>query len=367
MRVISVANHKGGCGKTTTSINLGACLANLGKNVLLLDLDPQGHTTCGLGINAEERAYTLYDLFMPPSNAPLDMEDLVEEISPNLYVVPTYGNLSGVEEDLAMVPDKQYRLKRELKRILDGKIQFDYILLDCPPNLGTLTYNALEASDEIIIPIEPSFFSLHGLAKISETLHELTQRRTTPMVVHALLTLFDSRTSFAKEVYDEVKDHFQGKLFKTIIHDCVALKEAAACGKSVADYDEKSIAYQDYHNLAVEYLEREWERKLPGTRLGWHKVLQRKLGPKLVTDGTLFQVMSPKAKCVEIAGEFNNWIPEPMMRRGQEGLWQKILPFKCQDHLYKFVVDGQWQLDAYEPELSQTTQPNSGANVEYSE
>jgi chromosome partitioning protein len=348
LRVIAVANQKGGCGKTTTSINFAACLAFLQKKTLLIDLDPQGHSTCGLGIKQIEFPSSLYDLLSYQQKKP-SLANLLTEVEPNLFLIPTYGSLVGLEEELVHFPEREKRLKTELARIKNEHPDIDYVVLDCPPNLGVLTYNALEAADEIIIPIEPSFFSLHGLAKISETLNTVNHHRREPIVMHALLTLFDARTCFAKEVYEDVTAHFQDRLFKSIIHESVLLKECASAGQSIAQYDRQSAAFKDYFNLAVEFLEKQWDRLLPAKHLGWDQVVQHHYGPKKVSGGVLFQAMSKNAHGVEIAGDFNNWIPEPLVRRSTEGLWQKIVPITNGSFRYKFIVDGEWQLDPAHP------------------
>lgn len=345
MRIIAIANQKGGCGKTTTAINLAASLAYLKKKVLLIDLDPQGHATCGLGIKAQELEFTLYDLISPQVNFHPSPATVAKELSAYLSVIPSVTSLNYLDEELAAVPDKTKRLKS----LLHGKqtffSEFDYLLIDCPPNLGVLTYNALEAADEIIVPLEPSFFSLHGLAKISETINMVNVKRRQPVLVHSLLTIFDSRTCFAQEVYDEVKTYFREKLFRTIIHESVSLKEAAAYGQSIVDYAPESQACKDYLNLALEYLEREWDFRYPAEELGWGNFLKTRFGPKRTIGGILFQCPYPNAKCVEIAGDFNGWIPEMMLRRAEEGLWQKILPIAPGEFRYKFIVDGEWQVD----------------------
>ena len=349
MRVIAVANQKGGCGKTTTSINFAASLAFLQKKILLIDLDPQGHSTCGLGIRPQGRKISIYDLLNPRLSAAVEIEKLLLPVEKNLFLIPSYEILFGLEEELANLPQKELFLKQALKRLEQQIPDFDYVVLDCPPNLGVLTYNALEAADDIIIPVEPSFFSLHGLAKISETLKTMNQNRSWPIAIHALLTIFDARTCFAKEVYEEVKNHFKDNLFKTIIHESVLFKEAAGAGQSIVQYDENSGAFRDYFNLAVEYLEREWDRVLPPKELGWQQVLEDYYGPKRVSGGILFQAFTKNARTVEIAGDFNGWIPEPLVHRQPSGLWQKVVPITRGTYRYKFIVDGEWQLDPYQP------------------
>ena len=349
MRVIAVANQKGGCGKTTTSINFASSLAFLQKSCLLIDWDPQGHATCGLGIKLEDSPRNLYELISPYHEKKPSVDELLCPVEPNLWLIPAYGVLGALEEELANLPGKEKRLRETLEIIQKEKPELEYVVIDCPPNLGVLTLNAMDAADEIFIPIEPSFFSLHGLAKMSETLQEINKHRPDPIEIRALLTIFDSRTCFAQEVYQEVKDHFKDSLFKTIIHESVLLKEAAGAGKSIVKYDQESGAAKDYLNLAFEYLEKEWDRLLPPQRLGWSNVMNQLYGPRLVSGGVLFQAVSKNARGVEIAGDFNHWIPEPLLRRGFEGLWQKVIPITKGVFRYKFIVDGEWQLDPYQP------------------
>ena len=355
MRVIAIANQKGGCGKTTTSINFSACLAYLQKKTLLLDLDPQGHSTCGLGIKAADSSTSLYDFLTPLRFNKPSLSKSLCEINPSFFVMPTYGILGALEEELMLMPEKEKRLKEFLLSPEFSQLGFECVVLDCPPNLGLLSLSALEAADEIIIPVEPSFFSLHGLAKISETVSQVNQRRNLGLQVHALLTLFNSEMKFAEEVYEEVKEHFKGQLLSSIIHDHVLLREAASAGQSIVDYAPSSPAFQDYLHLATEYLEKQWDRILPAQRLGWDNVIRQHYGPKRVSGGILFQIVSQKARWVEIAGDFNHWIPESLMRRDDEGLWQKIIPIGTGGFRYKFIVDGEWQIDPYQP----TQQPNA--------
>ena len=347
MRIIAVANQKGGCGKTTTSINFSACLAFLQKKVLLIDLDPQGHSTCGLGIRGEHCAFSLYDLLSPTIEARPDITDVACEINNRFRLLPSYSNLAFLEEEWMRLASREKMLENFFRQWTGGLNEWDYVVLDCPPNLGLLTANALHAADEILIPVEPSFFSLHGLAKISETLVHVNQKRKIPLRVHALLTLFNPHTSFAKEVYEEVKKHFQEKLFTAVIHEDVAFKEAASAGQSIVRYAPSSTAFQDCFNLAVEFLEREWDRLLPSSELGWQNLMANRLGPRRVVGGVLFQFMGKGARWVEIAGDFNRWIPETLVPRPTEGLWQKVIPITKGIYRYKYIVDGEWQIDPY--------------------
>lgn len=359
MRIIAVANLKGGCGKTTTSINFAASLALLNKKVLIVDLDPQGHSTCGLGIRQHGILHSSYDLFSNRAFSP-DFSRFILPIQENLFLIPAFSHLIDAESEMNGTPGMEKRLRAQLQWLDSQMPGFDYVILDCSPSLGCLTWNALEAADEIVIPVEPSFFSLHGLAKISETLAVLNQRRLIPIQVHALLTIFDSRTCFGKEVYEEVKIFFKDKLFKTIIHESVLFKEAASAGQTMVQYNRNSGAFRDYFNLAVEYLQRQIDRVLPPKKNGWDHILHNHLGPRKVHGGILFQTISKTAKTVEIAGDFNQWIPEALIKRSDEGLWQKIIPITQGTYRYKFIIDGEWQIDPYQP----VQQPNAFGSLD---
>ncbi len=348
MRIIAIANQKGGCGKTTTSINFSACLNFLQKSVLVIDLDPQGHSTCGLGVKIQKGTPTVYELLSPLYHNVLPLSLVIQTVRPDFDILPCHSSLNALEEEFGFLPNNHCKLRELLSRVAGEHRDYDFVVLDCPPNLGVLTWNALNAADEILIPVEPSFFSLHGLGKISETVQIVNRSRESPLNVHALLTLFNSELSFSQEVYDEVKAHFQKRLFTTIIHEHIALKEAAASGLSIVQYSPQSSAFQDYLNLAVEFLERDWNRKLPEKELGWSQVLNNYFGPRQVSDGILFQFLSKTASCVEIAGDFNHWVSEPLVRRNQDGLWQRVIPVELKTFRYKFIVDGEWQVDPHQ-------------------
>jgi chromosome partitioning protein len=349
LRVIAIANQKGGCGKTTTSINFSACLNFLQKKVLVIDLDPQGHSTIGLGVKTQKGMLTLYDLLSPLQRISPPLDQVIRNLQPDLDLIPCNASLNAIEEEFGFMPNYHLKLRDLLGRISEDARRYDFVVLDCPPNIGMLTWNALNAADEILIPVEPSFFSLHGLAKISETLQIVNRNREKPLAVHALLTLFNSQVSFSQEIYEEVRAHFQSRLFTTIIHEHVSLKEAAAAGQSIVQYAPQSQAFQDYLNLAVEYLERDWNRKLPEKELGWEQVFKNHFGPRQISDGILFQFSSKTASTVEIAGDFNHWVPEPLLQRNQDGLWQKVIPVELKTFRYKFIVDGEWQVDPCHP------------------
>lgn len=361
MRTIAIANQKGGCGKTTTAINLSASLAFLRKKVLLIDLDPQGHATCGLGIKAELLDRTAYDLFQ--DNAPL-IADLILPVNDFLSLIPCHVGLSRVEHEWAQKPEAPWQLSKRLKELANP---YDYVLIDSPPNLGVLTLNALTAADEIIVPIEPSFFSLHGLAKIFETIDGLSRLGAKSFRVHALLTRFEKRVRLAQEIKEEVQKHFKEGLFANVIDENIRLREAAAGGKSIVDFDRNSRGFQNYMALATEVI----ECGLNGTEIRTPAVSDEPdevkfpivldYRPRKALGGILFSYLNPAATSVFLAGDFNRWIAEPLILVNPEkGLWQKVVPADLGTHRYKFLVDDEWRADPYNSE----TAPNSHGGMD---
>ncbi|MBI4372734.1 MAG: ParA family protein, partial [Candidatus Omnitrophica bacterium] len=251
MRTIAIANQKGGCGKTTTAINLSASLAFLQKRVLLIDLDPQGHSTCGLGIKAEFLDKTSYDLFQDGLSS---ISELILPVNDYLSLIPTHVILGQIEQE--RTNPQKYNQKCLASRIAQLEDTYDYVMIDSPPNLGLLTFNALSAAGEVIIPIEPSFFSLHGLAKIFETLDSVQKNENRKIRIHALMTRFEKRIKLSREIQEEVRKHFKEQMFICTIDENIRLKEAAASGKSIVDFDRESVGFRNYMGLAIEVIER---------------------------------------------------------------------------------------------------------------
>lgn len=249
MRIIAIANQKGGCGKTTTAINLSASLSEENRRVLLIDMDPQGHASIGLNIRTEELKKTMFDLLVSDRRNPVSLDDIIIPVNENLDIAPSNITLSAVEQVLSGIPGRDNKL---IMKINSMKKSYDYILIDCPPNIGILTFNALRASREVIVPIEASFFSLHGLGKLFETIELFKETLNHQIFIRALPTIFDKRTRFSNEVLDEIKKYFRENTLKTIIHINVKLKEAASYGVPVNKYDRHSSGHYDYSKLAEE-------------------------------------------------------------------------------------------------------------------
>lgn len=252
VRVISVANQKGGVGKTTTTVNLGASLADLGKKVLLIDTDAQGNATSGLGIKKPDVTKDIYDILV--NETPLD-ETILDTSHPHLHLIPATLQLAGAEIELTSMMARESRLKLALEEV---KERYDYILIDCPPSLGHLTINAFTASDAILIPVQSEYYALEGLSQLINTIR-LVQKHFNPNleIEGVLLTMYDARTNLGAEVVKEVQTYFKDKVFETIIPRNVRLSEAPSHGLSIIDYDHRSKGAQSYCALAKEVIVRD--------------------------------------------------------------------------------------------------------------
>jgi len=253
MRIIASANQKGGCGKTTTAINLSFSLSLKGKRVLLIDFDPQAHATIGLNVKPSDLGKSIYDVITPKKNDFLGIEDILIPIRDNLDLAPSNLILTAVEQELSGVEGRENRLLEAIQ-ILKEQYDYDFIVIDCPPSIGHLCFNALRASDEVIIPIDMSLFSLRGVAKLIEIITLIKDKVGHDVKSRALITMYDRRTRYARVVLDKVRAEFGNNVFDTVIRYNIRLRETADCGLPVGDYDKNSIGHADYESLAEEII-----------------------------------------------------------------------------------------------------------------
>ena len=252
-KVISVANQKGGVGKTTTTVNLSAALAKKGKKVLLIDADPQGNATSAVGIDKESE-FSLYDVLINEE----DFEKvIVSTKTKNLTVCPSNISLAGAEVELVSMMSREQRLKEQLFKI---KEQFDYIFIDCPPSLGLVTLNSFTASDSVLIPVQCEYFALEGLGQLMNTINLVKKHLNKEIKIEgAILTMYDIRTNLANQVVKEVKKYFQDKVYKQVIPRNVKLSEAPSYGMPIVEYDARSKGAKAYDKLAKEFLKKNEE------------------------------------------------------------------------------------------------------------
>ncbi len=349
MRVISIANQKGGCGKTITAINLSACLAENDRRVLLIDMDPQGHSTMGLNVDGEQASNTMYDVLNPDPEFKTRLEDVIINVSKNLDIVPSNVLLSAIEQKLAGLDERENQLRFAIEEF--GGSAYDYIIIDCPPSVGLLTFNALMASREVIIPIEGSYFSLHGVGKLLETIKVIEDRLGHELSFRALSTIYDRRTRMAREVLGEIREHFKERAFTSVIHNTVKLREAASLGKPITEYSRSCVAFEDYDSLANEVImeEPDFSEKVQEETIG--HVFEDLFLPRVNDGSVVFIYKDPNAENVEIAGEFNDWTPEKcaLYKEDDGSEWRRRIELNPGKYQYKFIVDGRWQPDPGNP------------------
>jgi chromosome partitioning protein len=340
MRTIAVVNQKGGCGKTITSINLSAFLALAGRRVLLVDMDPQGHSTLGLSVGEVAPTRTMYDVFRVKTGGPeIAISDITRPVGENLDLAPADILLSTVPETITGVPGRENVLTWAFAHLED---RYDYIVVDCPPSVGLLTFNALKACSEAIVPMDPSFFSLHGIGKLLETFDMLEKATGHRITARVLVTLYSGRSPFVKAVVDEVHRHLAGRYFETVIRYSVKLAEAASHGVPITRYARESVGYEDYRNLTKEVLAQE-------AAMAVVEALDVATAPYPTPKGVVFTVEAPEALRVQIAGDFNSWNPDRTEMEPAGRIWKAVLQLEPGRYRYRYVIDGQWRADPNNP------------------
>ncbi len=382
MRTIAIINQKGGCGKTTTSINLAACLARLGQKTLLVDMDPQGHCGIGLAVPEEQIERTIFDTLIEPEDGRVaKVSETVWQIASDFDLSPSNIRLAAFEQLFAGRPGREDRLLKALESVRDT---YQWCIIDCPPSVGLITFNALRACDEAIVPVETGFFSLHGLTKMMETLEMMRDRCNKYITIRVLPTLYDTRTKLAREVLSELRGKFRGYLMESTVNFNTKLKEAASFGQPITEYDPGSRGYKDFVNLARELmghrpLELEAEpqqelsrpaelvkrakqlQQLANFQFGKNTVAAETAAPEKTTEqkiadfygvkqvgsDVVFSTRFQSAQQVLLAGDFNNWSPAatPMTGRGKPGDWSASLSLTPGRYRYRYVVDGKWVTD----------------------
>ena len=348
MRTIAIVNQKGGCGKTTTAVNLAGCLATAGDRVLLVDLDPQAHSTLALGIDPETLTENLYEILIEPIGTPGAgrLADVVRPWSDRLHLAPSGIVLSALEQKLTADRAEQ-RTERLAAALASVAERYDWCLIDCPPNVGVLTFNALRAAREVIVPLETSEFAIHGVQKLLETIALLGERIGHSLAVRILPTLYDGRTRYARDTLAQIRSLFGELCFDTVIRANIKLREAVRRGEPIVAFARSANGAQDYGSLAIELSltpppEQSVERA-PAEAQG---------GP---SREVVVQYRDPSASDVRIAGDFNGWVPDKNVRslvqaEGVERVWTKILQLPPGTYHYRYVVDGEWREDPDNPQ-----------------
>lgn len=380
MYTISIVNQKGGCGKTTVAINLSSILAMKGKRTLLVDLDPQGHCALGLAVPEDQIELSSYHLlkgFDDPER-PITIDDLVWKIADNFELIPSTIELAGFEQEFSGITDREKRLKHAIGQFQE---RYEFCIIDCPPSVGLLTFNALVASDAVIIPVETGFFSLQGLAKQLETIELLKSSYNKDITVRIVANLYDVRTKHGREMIAQLRKRFSALMFKTYINFNTKLKECATFGQAINEYDPSSTGFKDFQQLANEVIEMLSEKqkeagllaKAEKLSLRAEKLLEeteailgkepvaykesspeKKLeyiyGANAVEGGVRFVAKFPNASEVYVAGDFNNWqVGTTKLERikDSKGDWEVFIPLKPGRYQYRYVVDGIWCHDPH--------------------
>jgi chromosome partitioning protein len=385
MRTVAIANQKGGCGKTTVSINLAACLAREGRRTLLVDMDPQGHCALGLAVPEEQIEMSIADVLRSATSSnPVDITRTIWQITANFDLSPATTALSNFEMQVGGAGDAEDRLAAALSTVSD---KYDFAIVDCPPHIGLLTRNALRAAGEVIIPVDTGYFSLQGLTKQLETIEGIRAGREEPLEIRVLANLYDVRTKLGREILNELKRKFEPLMCHSFINFNTKLREGTSFGQPITEYDPGSMGFRDFVRLARELIAAGGPDLIPTTLLRQADDLAAKAERLLATskplfgkngfngtapqapstpeqvqekieqiygvsrtdDGVLFVTDAPNASRVSVAGDFNNWSAEstPMIPNGTGSCFRAMLPLGPGRYRYRYVIDGQWTRDPH--------------------
>jgi len=368
MRVIAIVNQKGGCGKTTSTVSLAGALAADGHRCLVVDMDPQAHATLALGIDPEELDENLYEVLAEPSGAHR-LERILIRVADRIALAPSSIVLSAVEQKLAGLRDDA-RTERLGRAISALETRFDFVLIDCPPNVGLLTFNALRAAREVIVPLETSFFAIDGVQKLLETIALLSDRIGHDLSVRILPTLYDGRTRYARETLGDIRELFKDLCFDAVIRQNVKLREAARHGLPICQFAPSANGSLDYAAVAVEIA-----ASAPDLQLDGPAPLAPAVNGQAEVRGpsqreVVVHFRDDEARDVRIAGDFNGWVPDKGVHSmteadGRTTVWTKVLSLPPGTYQYRYVVDGEWRADPMNPESAQgpAGKPNSILHV----
>jgi chromosome partitioning protein len=339
MRILAIANQKGGCGKTTTAIQIASRLAARGRRTLLLDLDPQGHATLGLGIGLPGREGSLHRVLARSGlhEEAVPLTEVLIEIGDGLFLAPTGAELAELEPDLLQARGGEERLAEHLAPLTDD---FDAVVVDAPPALGMLTLNALVAAHEVLVPVEPSLFSLHGLTRLVELVNLLAERQKRRARLRILVNAFDGRSRFARETLADIRRAFPEQTFETVIRSSLRVREAALRGLPLDRYAPRSPLARDYEALVAEIEE-------AAAAVGEATESADLPGLRIVKDGVRLTRNDIEPDRVCLAGDFNDWVPDSgvVLEHHEDGSWTKFCALGPGRYEYKFVVDGHWIRD----------------------